>query len=329
LIKDELDPKDLGVADRVFANRNLEEGLTRLRRIRALLIEGEKFDDLDATSALAFEKVITSAIVKHLSSDDYNDEAARNFVTWAGGEYYTRPVEVFTVNYDLLLERGFEQIGAAYFDGFVGGIAAPFRPDLVDLKGVPTERDLPAHFVRLWKLHGSLNWRIRGNRVVRTGSLVDQGDLAAIYPSDAKYDQSRRAPFVVLHDRFRNALAESETLTIIAGYSFGDEHLNEVIFDAARRFPRSEFAVLCFEGIPNALIENALPNVTVMGAAEAIVGGVRGEWREPNTGADRVWRDGRFRLGDFGALSDFLARTPRNGAQPALDPINFERGAPE
>jgi hypothetical protein len=92
---------------------------------------------------------------------------------------------------------------------------------------------LPASFVRLWKLHGSINWlleeRENSRAVVRLGMPVDSGKAAAIYPSDEKYDDSRRVPFVVLMDRFRHALAMPETSTIICGYSFSDQHLNDII----------------------------------------------------------------------------------------------------
>jgi hypothetical protein len=91
---------------------------------------------------------------------------------------------------------------------------------------------MPAFFTRLWKLHGSLNWEWDANhKIFRCGRPV--ADSAAIYPSDTKYDESRRMPFVVLQDRFRRALHQPETLTLVAGYAFGDDHLNGVIFDAA------------------------------------------------------------------------------------------------
>jgi len=48
-------------------------------------------------------------------------------------------------------------------------------------------------------------------------------DAAAIFPSDTKYEESRRVPFVVLQDRFRRALHEPETLILISGYSFSGE----------------------------------------------------------------------------------------------------------
>ena len=220
---------------------------------------------------------------------------------------------MFTVNYELLLETGLEAVGASYFDGFVGSIAARFRPDLVEARVSGPDDSLPTSFVRLWKLHGSLNWRVtKDGTIVRTGGPVPHEDMAAIYPSDEKYDQSRRVPFVVLHDRLRRALAERETLTLVCGYSFGDAHLNEVLFDAAIRYPRSEIAVFCFGDIPSDLEANIQPNITVIAASEAIISGERRVWHGPTEPvAPEVWDGDKCQLGNFAFLSRFLAKAPR------------------
>jgi hypothetical protein len=89
------------------------------------------------------------------------------------------------------------------------------------------------------------------------GTPVEGDRVAAIYPSDTKYEESRRVPFVVLQDRFRRALNQPETLTIVSGYSFGDQHLNEMLFDAATHRARSEFIVFCYSTIPDALSKRA------------------------------------------------------------------------
>jgi len=268
-------------------------------------------------SARDLETAITAAIIQQLSSPTPDLSPATHLAAWAAGDFYTRPIEIFTVNYDLLIEQGLEGIGAPYFDGFVGALAASFRTDMVDPSGHAGADLLPASFVRLWKLHGSLNWEsTKDGGVIRRGVPVAHGDMAAIYPSDEKYDQSRRVPFVVLHDRFRHALAEPETLTLVCGYSFGDDHLNEIIFDAARRHPRSEIVVLCRTAMSDKITANLLPNLTVLAATEAIIGGTRADWKSldatDNTG--EAWDDDKFRLGDFAVFARFLATVPRGGS---------------
>lgn len=313
LVLRELAPGPRALADALYTDRNLEEGLTRLRRIRALLDEGEEFAGFTPESARDLEAKITEGIINNLTTPTPNLDAVRAFAFWAAGEYYTRPIEVFTVNYDLLIETGLESVGASYFDGFVGSIRAQFRADLVEPRAAGALEDLPSSFVRLWKLHGSLNWlRTDDGKVVRTGDAVPQKDMAAIYPSDEKYDHSRRLPFVVLHDRLRRALAEPETLTLVSGYSFGDAHLNEVLLEAAMRHPRSEIAVFCYNEIPETLESNIQPNITVIAATEGIVSGEHRSWQNSEQAPPGdVWDGHRCRLGDFTALSRFLAKGSR------------------
>ena len=111
--------------------------------------------------------------------------------------------------------------------------------------------------------------------IVRLGSPASDGSAAAIYPSDTKYDESRRMPFLVLQDRFRRALSQPETLTLVSGYSFGDEHLNEMLFDSAVRRPRSETIVFSFSEIPPNVRDRALstPNL------QAVNGSRSNHWR--------------------------------------------------
>ena len=121
-----------------------------------------------------------------------------------------------------------------------------------------TLRPCPPFSARLWKLHGSVNWAWRDERkIVRVGMALNDSP-AAIYPSDSKYEESRRVPFVVLHDRLRRALNQPETLLLIAGYSFQDAHLNEVLFDAIQLRERSEFIVFCYSEILSDLANRAL-----------------------------------------------------------------------
>ena len=293
-------------------NCNLEEALSRIRRISALISGEETVDGLTATKAEELDKAICQIIVKSLSVDDTESAAAICLGAWAARANYHLPVELFTVNYDLLLENALESMRVPYFDGFVGTLQARFHTELVE--GLPGSDDLvmPPYFVRLWKLHGSVNWAWDENKqIVRLGKAVSDDQAAAIYPSDTKYEESRRVPFVVLQDRFRRALHQPETLMLITGYSFGDEHLNEQIFDAAIRRERSEFIAFCYSNIPELLVERAAitPNFQVISGREAIIGGIRANWSEPENASSDIWCNGQFALPDFNHLAKFLARS--------------------
>ena len=280
------------------------------------MLEGNtELDGLTRESAERLDREVCEAIVKELSVDTANLEPVSRLASWAARADYRWPLEVFTVNYDLLIETAFERKRLPYFDGFVGNLQARFHTDLVE--GIPEEPDrwLSRSFVRLWKLHGSVNWAWDteiANEVVRQGSPVSGVSPAAIYPSDEKYDESRRMPFLVLQDRFRRALAQPETLTLVIGYSFSDKHLNEMFFDAAERRPRSEVIVFCYSKIPQEVRERArqTPNLQAVTTCEAIIGGLSAPWQAPQE-EDLVfanfWKDGKFTLGDFSSLSAYLA----------------------
>ena len=296
----------------MLTGRTLEQALSRLRRIAALVEGTDSVGGLTAAQAESLDLAICSAVVKALDLGSAELAPMRDFAYWAVGADYNRPVELFTVNYDLLLETALEEVRALYFDGFVGSVEGRFQTELVEQSFGSKDATLPSSFVRLWKLHGSVNWTWRDDprEVVRAPSLV--GLPAAIYPSDTKYDESRRVPFVVLMDRFRRALAEPETILLISGYSFNDDHLNEMIFDAATRHQRSEYLVFNYGDIPAALASKALttPSLTAVGATEAIIGGRREPWENPDE-LPGIWESGKFLLGDFAKLATFLARKAR------------------
>jgi hypothetical protein len=266
---------------------------------------------LDKVGAGRLDDLVCQAIIAAIKTPT-NIDAFKSFGSWASRADYRSPIEIFTANYDLLVEAGLEHVGASYFDGFVGHLSGFFRPDLVEPSDGASP-GLPPMFVRLWKLHGSSNWIWKaaggGRRITRLGDHAPSGNAVAVFPSDEKYDDSRRVPFVVLMDRFRRALAEPETLLLVSGYSFSDQHLNEIIFDAARRRPRSEYVAFCFSAIPPGLKEEALRtrNITVFGAEEGVIGGLLCTWTSPSdmTG---VAESNRCRLGEFGCLAAFLDR---------------------
>lgn len=315
-----LEEPDRSTFSEQLSERNLEQALSRLRRIATLLSgSNDRVDGLTAEEAHTLDRKVCRLIIAALDLSAADNAPMLRLAAWAARADYHLPLELFTVNYDLLIETALEAIGVAYFDGFVGALQARFRTDLVESSPTDAEPALPAFLVRLWKLHGSVNWAWQGgerSEVVRLGGPVPDGDPAAIYPSDAKYDESRRVPFVVLQDRLRRSLNHPETLMIVSGYSFGDAHLNELLFDAARRRPRSEVIAFCFSTIPESLVDRALttPNLQAVGADEAVLGGIRLGWEPAEHAPEDLWTGDAMRLGNFASLAGFLARsTPPQG----------------
>ena len=298
---------------RQLQKRNLEQALSRIRRL-ADLLEDSELEGLSRETARQLDQKVCQSIIAELSIENADLAPVLMFASWAARADYRWPLEVFTVNYDLLIETAFEQMRLPYFDGFVGTLEGRFHTDLVEGSPEEPEHWLLPSFVRLWKLHGSVNWawdKKSETEIVRLGSPASDGSVAAIYPSDTKYDESRRMPFLVLQDRFRRSLSQPETLTLVSGYSFGDEHLNEMLFDSAARRPRSETIVFSFSEIPPNVRDGALstPNLQAVTEAEAIIGGRLSPWEQPPEELNNqgFWNDGKFTLGDFKNLSAHLA----------------------
>lgn len=310
-VRTELTGDDLAAFNRLLEGRNIEQVLSRLRRISGLLTGDETVDKLTAAQADALDKSVCAAIVSALDIGTAAPAPMSNLAAWAARADYRYPLEIFTVNYDLLLETALEEHGVPYFDGFVGNLRARFRTDLVEAPLGDPGGYVASRFVRLWKLHGSVNWeRSEDDQIVRTGQPAENLP-AAIYPSDAKYEESRRVPFLVLQDRLRRALDQPETIVLVSGFSFADAHLNEMLFDAAIRRERSEFVVFTYDDINDVLSERATrsPNIQVVGRTEAVLGGVRGNWKAPDDDIPNLWEDEKLALPDFAHLASYLARS--------------------
>ena len=120
-------------------------------------------------------------------------------------------------------------------------------------------------------------------------------------------------------------MSSGEAVLFIIGYSFSDEHLNEILFQGLRGNSRLAVNVLMYgiekerEGkktlvLPEDVVEYAQTyrNMSVYGPDKAVIGGiVRGWAPPPRVTEDNVyWSDdeNRFTLGDFTVLALYLER---------------------
>lgn len=245
-----------------------------------------------------------------------------DFVRWIAQMPRARAVEIFTTNYDILVETALEEERVPAFDGFVGCNKPFFCHDAL----TRPETAPGAMWTRLWKVHGSINWGLETiggrKRVVRT-SPREEGEM--IMPSHHKYDESRKQPYTALLDRLRRVMERDDTILFVCGYSFSDDHLNAILFDALEARQRPHVIALQYQDPdPNhVLAERAgsLRNLMVLGPGEAIIRAARGRWRsqtdltsaplsvafETNVGEDGRQTVGRFLLGDFSKFASFLA----------------------
>lgn len=215
---------------------NIEQILTHVRALGEI-IGNSTIDGLSKAALNDMDEEIcrlTTDVVKVRLPGD--DTPYHHLATWIGGVQRAHPVEIFTPNYDLLVEQALEQRRVPYFDGFVGSDRTFF-----DVASMEQDK-LPARWSRLWKVHGSINWWRTSLGNVERRADVAAGDRQMIYPSHLKYDQSRRLPYLAMLDRLRAFLAREQAVLITCGFSFSDQHLNEVILQGLSGNPNS----VCF-----------------------------------------------------------------------------------
>jgi hypothetical protein len=355
----QLKPERKKVVEQVLAElpagSHVEHVLDRVRIYRELMGSCTTKKDCaglnDAKDARMLDSEICMAIreiVQRIPREGLGPHEA--FAKWLRSLQAIRdwPVEIFTTNYDLLIETSFEAVGVPYFDGFVGAVSPFFVPESVDAELTKSDEFIypPRSWTRLWKLHGSVNWCSRESnpphaRIVRTWERPAEGAELVVFPSREKYVQSRRLPYVTFQDRLRRNLASGESLLVVAGYSFSDEHLNDLLLQGLRSNPRLAILALVFgvekqgkKSTPDGIVAMGTqhPNLTILGPEQASIAGIASTWGAPGRGrrTDETWPfwdEGKseFTLGDYASFADFL-RLSFAVEEPDVEPASPQDG---
>lgn len=150
------------------------------------------------------------------------------------------PVNIFTTNYDLFNEIALEQSSINYVNGFVGNVIREFSPNVYNLRIVDEEdkyRDQwnpLRRFVRLYKLHGSIDWIYKEGKIIQktyeysSGQLLDKKN-AIIYPTLEKHFETLISPYSELFREMNINLQKADTTLVVIGYGFADDHINNLI----------------------------------------------------------------------------------------------------
>jgi hypothetical protein len=135
-----------------------------------------------------------------------------------------RGLDVFTLNYDLCIELALNKASVKFINGF-------------DSTGVwsPTVF-YDASDVRLFKLHGSLDWvddAVYGLCSLQhprheNSDTIQGDDTRPHLIFGTAHKLSAREPFLTLAYHLSQRTLQTRLLAIV-GYSFGDEHINQII----------------------------------------------------------------------------------------------------
>ena len=95
--------------------------------------------------------------------------------------------------------------------------------------------------IRLFKLHGSIDQYYQNGKIVKKDTLFSTKTVGGLEPKDSMIYPMRekevyKDPFFELFTRLKDCLTNQETkICIVIGYSFGDEHIRNIFFDAVKR----------------------------------------------------------------------------------------------
>lgn len=307
--KDKLAFEAIGLA---LNDNNIELILSRIRSLAEVIGETE-VHGLDATGYQLLSETICHKIKEVVAKSlPEGENPYSHLISWINGINRDYAVEIFTTNYDLLLEEAMERSRTPYFDGFSGSKAAFFDPSSI------SSNDMPPRWVRLWKLHGSINWSKNSKNEVVRGDGSDEGTM--VYPSHIKYDQTQSAPFSSLFERLKNFLLEPDSLLLTTGFSFADAHITAKLDECLSENKSSAIFAFQFNNLVQEV--NAIqaatrrPNISVYCKDGAVINGVKAKWvigEEPSKNWSIIrkeyWDNGQFHLGDFVKFSKFLANS--------------------
>lgn len=177
-------------------------------------------------------------------------------------------LNIFTTNYDRLIEAGSELAGIHLLDRFLGNLMPIFRSSRLDLDmhyNPPGIRGEPRYLegvVRYTKLHGSVDW-IQVNKDIRRIGLpfgaksidpflevAGYDDMTPhelmIYPNSAKDQETANYPYVELFRDLAAAICRPNSTLVTYGYSFGDDHINRVIRDMLT-IPSTHLVIISYD----------------------------------------------------------------------------------
>lgn len=218
-----------------------------------------------AKSILSTEKAIA------LASEENRVEAYSilvNFLlSFASRTGNRERLNIFTTNYDRLIEVGSELAGIHLMDRFVGTMMPIFRSSRLNLDlhyNPPGIRGEPRYLegvARLTKLHGSVDWIQSGSMIRRLGLPFGADEITPylqapglygsnalrlmIYPNSAKDRETAEYPYVELFRDFAASICRPNSTLVTYGYGFGDEHINRVILDMLT-IPSTHLVVISF-----------------------------------------------------------------------------------
>lgn len=234
-----------------FINKLLKE---RPEKVLDKLIQARNYYGLLGNKRRIFKKLNTLIkMYKEKFIEDYvlQIDYSKNYVhkdflkRIISRESHLNKVNIFTLNYDLLIEKSAEELGIIVNNGFFGFTVRKFNPSYYSIdyhvKGFNKVKPFNKS-INLYKLHGSINWKedenaipygiVEQQPIFENGKLVIKSEDNIIYPIQTKIKQSLDLPYSEMFRAFVNHINSKNSTLIVIGYSFFDNHVNDIIANA-------------------------------------------------------------------------------------------------
>lgn len=178
-------------------------------------------------------------------------------------------LNIFTTNYDNLIEISLEDKHVDYFDGFTGKINSVFSTNnygkIVSKQSAINNKTSELVSVNLIKLHGSLYWYHNDEKIVYSDFKSRISQIERLKGTPDKFVDFYEKEFLIVnpneekfnltvlnstyYDQIRllnNELDKNNTLLIAFGFSFNDEHLKTII-DRALENPTLTLIIFAYD----------------------------------------------------------------------------------
>jgi len=251
------------IEDQIRAAIQLAAGLAVMDNERAKIWKKEIDKQLKCFMDCILESersIVTSETRKKNSADDL---LVSFLLSFASRTATRERLNLFTTNYDRLIEYGCDLAGLHVLDRFVGALTPVFRASRLNIDvhyNPPGIRGEPRYLegvIRLCKIHGSIDWRWENKELRRYavpfGAASDHPDIpnepsdsVMIYPNPAKDVETLNYPYAELFRDFAAAVCRPNSSLVAYGYGFGDDHVNRVLKDMLT-IPSTHLVVIAWD----------------------------------------------------------------------------------
>ena len=225
-----------GVLD--LCGNNLEK-LLEILEASAHLGEYLKLDSMSGKKISLIKRYLRGQIAKGMKCRKLLDLYKKFYERIAQQMRRTTPINIFTTNYDMLSEVALDELRFPYNNGFMGLSHRRFVPasfDYTFVENMNLKRDSwepVSSYFNLIKLHGSISWKKDNEELIEVQKVDETSDQQImIYPSPLKDRSTLMTPYSDLFRVMENRLMRKNAVLIAIGYSFGDDHINRLIYNA-------------------------------------------------------------------------------------------------